>query len=261
VARTTDRLSSEAEKQKRTGLASRATVNLTAIHAENLLRSRQSTWPIRCLRCQLFEPVALKQLSTRPSMAGGTRLSNFQGEHLMDAAIKPFRVSIVQRRGTPYEIGCAQGQLFAATKRGRAFARRRTVKFPWWFKLRTEERVFAKFSPSLWEEIAGLADGLGISMERAVFCFGNNGLRPPIGACSAIITARLLCQWIASIRLDPKLFGTHSLRRTKATLIYRRTGNLRAVQLLLGHTKIESTVRYLGVEVDDALRIAEQVDV
>src|ERR1022692_2469179 len=55
--------------------------------------------------------------------------------------------------------------------------------------------------------------------------------------------ARLLCEWIASIGLDPHLFGTHSLRRTKATLIYRRTGNLRAVQLLLGHTKIESTVR------------------
>jgi integrase len=66
---------------------------------------------------------------------------------------------------------------------------------------------------------------------------------------------------ISSIGLDPSLFGTHSLRRTKATLIYRRTGNLRAVQLLLGHTKIESTVRYLGIEVDDALAIAEQVDV
>jgi integrase len=73
--------------------------------------------------------------------------------------------------------------------------------------------------------------------------------------------ARLLSEWIASVGLDSKLFGTHSLRRTKATLIYRRTGNLRAVQLLLGHTKIESTVRYLGIEVDDALAIAEQVDV
>jgi integrase len=61
--------------------------------------------------------------------------------------------------------------------------------------------------------------------------------------------------------LDVSLFGTHSLRRTKATLIYRRTGNLRAVQLLLGRTKVESTVRYLGIEVDDALAIAEQVDV
>src|ERR1700747_2508380 len=73
--------------------------------------------------------------------------------------------------------------------------------------------------------------------------------------------ARLVCQWIASIGLDPSFFGTHSLRRTKATLIYRRTGNLRAVQLLLGHKKIESTVRYLGIEVDDALAIAEQVNV
>ncbi len=73
--------------------------------------------------------------------------------------------------------------------------------------------------------------------------------------------ARLVSEWIASIGLDSHVFGTHSLRRTKATLIYRRTGNLRAVQLLLGHRKIESTVRYLGIEVDDALAIAEQVDV
>ena len=73
--------------------------------------------------------------------------------------------------------------------------------------------------------------------------------------------ARLVSDWIGSVGLDPRLFGTHSLRRTKATLIYRRTVNLRAVQLLLGHTKIECTVRYLGIEVDDALAIAEQVDV
>jgi integrase len=73
--------------------------------------------------------------------------------------------------------------------------------------------------------------------------------------------ARLVFQWIGSVGLDPRLFGTHSLRRTKATLIYRRTGNLRAVQLVLEHTKIESTVRYLGIEVDNALAIAEQVDV
>ena len=72
---------------------------------------------------------------------------------------------------------------------------------------------------------------------------------------------RLVSDWLIGIGLDPHLYGTHSLRRTKATLIYRRTGNLRAVQLLLGHTKIESTVRYLGIDVDDALSIAEQVDV
>jgi integrase len=73
--------------------------------------------------------------------------------------------------------------------------------------------------------------------------------------------ARLVSNWIASIGLDATMFGTHSLRRTKATLIYWRTGNIRAVQLLLGHTKIESTVRYLGVEVDDALALSEQTDV
>jgi integrase len=73
--------------------------------------------------------------------------------------------------------------------------------------------------------------------------------------------ARLVSAWIGSVGLDASVYGTHSLRRTKATLIYRRTGNLRAVQILLGHTKIESTVRYLGIEVDDALAIAEQVDI
>jgi site-specific recombinase XerD len=73
--------------------------------------------------------------------------------------------------------------------------------------------------------------------------------------------ARLLSEWVSGIGLDPLKYATHSMRRTKATLIYRRTGNLRAVQLLLGHTKIESTVRYLGVEVDDALEIAEKTDV
>jgi integrase len=67
--------------------------------------------------------------------------------------------------------------------------------------------------------------------------------------------------WVREIGLDPASYGTHSIRRTKSTLIYRRTRNLRAVQLLLGHTKLESTVRYLGIEVDDALEIAEQTEV
>jgi len=73
--------------------------------------------------------------------------------------------------------------------------------------------------------------------------------------------ARVLDRWVAAIGLDPAAYGTHSMRRTKAALIYRRTKNLRAVQLLLGHGKLESTVRYLGIEVDDALEIAEQTDV
>jgi integrase len=73
--------------------------------------------------------------------------------------------------------------------------------------------------------------------------------------------ARIVTRWVESIGLDAAAYGAHSMRRTKATLIYRRTKNLRAVQLLLGHTKLESTVRYLGIEVDDALEIAEQTEV
>ena len=73
--------------------------------------------------------------------------------------------------------------------------------------------------------------------------------------------ARVVHQWVCAIGLDPSCYGTHSMRRTKATLIYRRTKNIRAVQLLLGHTKLENTVRYLGIEVDDALEIAEQTEI
>ena len=72
--------------------------------------------------------------------------------------------------------------------------------------------------------------------------------------------ARIVHRWVASIGLETNAYGTHSMRRTKAAQIYKKTGNLRAVQILLGHTKLESTVRYLGVEVDDALRIAEQIE-
>jgi integrase len=71
---------------------------------------------------------------------------------------------------------------------------------------------------------------------------------------------RIVNRWVESVGLDAADYGTHSMRRTKAAQIYRKTGNLRAVQLLLGHTKLESTVKYLGVEVDDALSIAEQVE-
>jgi len=72
--------------------------------------------------------------------------------------------------------------------------------------------------------------------------------------------ARIAHQWFEQIGLDPSAYSTHTLRRTKPILIYRRTKNLRAVQLLLGHTRLESTVRYLGIEVDDALEISEQTD-
>jgi len=73
--------------------------------------------------------------------------------------------------------------------------------------------------------------------------------------------ARIVNGWVTEIGLDAADYGTHSLRRTKVSLIYRRTKNLRAIQLLLGHTKLESTVRYLGIEVDDALEMAEQTEI
>jgi integrase len=93
---------------------------------------------------------------------------------------------------------------------------------------------------------------------------GRDWLFPSrVRACPHLTTRqyqRLVKDWVTSIGLDPSRYGSHSLRRTKATQIYKRTGNLRAVQLLLGHAKIESTVQYLGVEVEDALTISEQLE-
>ncbi|WP_186089229.1 tyrosine-type recombinase/integrase [Burkholderia gladioli] len=107
---------------------------------------------------------------------------------------------------------------------------------------------------------------------QSVFaCISARGLKPAdylfpsrLHASAHVSTrqyARIVHRWGASIGLDDTGYGTHTMRRTKASLIYRRTKNLRAVQLLLGHTKIESTVRYLGIKVDDALEMAEQTEV
>jgi integrase len=73
--------------------------------------------------------------------------------------------------------------------------------------------------------------------------------------------ARLVNEWVDAIGLRPQEYGTHSLRRTKASIIYKATGNVRAIQILLGHTKIENTIRYLGVDVEDALELAEATEV
>jgi integrase len=93
----------------------------------------------------------------------------------------------------------------------------------------------------------------------------NNYLFPSrIHSSSHISTrqyARVVDGWVKAIGLDPHEYGTHSIRRTKASLIYKRTKNLKAIQLLLGHTKLESTVRYLGIEVDDALEMAEKTEI
>ncbi|MCG9057113.1 tyrosine-type recombinase/integrase [Laribacter hongkongensis] len=101
-------------------------------------------------------------------------------------------------------------------------------------------------------------------INQAQLC-GDQYLFPSRVASSPHIStrqyARIVHRWVEAAGLDSSAYGTHSLRRTKATLIYKRTKNLRAVQLLLGHTKLESTVRYLGIEVDDALEISEQTEI
>jgi integrase len=82
-----------------------------------------------------------------------------------------------------------------------------------------------------------------------------------LGHLSTRQYARLVDEWVTAIGLDSREYGTHSLRRTKVSMIYKATGNLRAVQILLGHSKIENTVRYLGVDVDDALLLAERTEI
>jgi integrase len=113
-----------------------------------------------------------------------------------------------------------------------------------------------------------IAEQSRTAIRNLIACYGlkpNDFLFPsrkkPSAHMSTRQYAKLLKMWVTDVGLDPDAYGTHSLRRTKATLIYRKTKNLRAVQLLLGHAKIESTVRYLGIDLDDALEIAEQIEI
>jgi len=135
---------------------------------------------------------------------------------------------------------------------GDRFASRGTV-----LQQKTRRSVQFEISPGTreaveaWVRKAGLASGDYLFQSRV-------RRSPHLGTRQY---ARILDGWVSLVGLDPAGYGTHSLRRTKASLIYRRTKNLRAVQLLLGHAKRESTVRYLGIEVDDALELAEQTDV
>jgi integrase len=105
---------------------------------------------------------------------------------------------------------------------------------------------------------------LKLGYQRSLWANGSRYLFPSrLHASPHISTrqySRLVHHWVKSIGLEAASYGTHSMRRTKAAQIYRKTGNLRVVQLLLGHTKLESTVRYLGIEIDDALSMAEQID-
>ena len=129
----------------------------------------------------------------------------------------------------------------------RAIIRQRKTKRPVRFEITARTRK----SIEDWIAASGLSEG--------AYLFPSRVQRSP--HLSTRQYARIVESWVTSIGLDPAAYGTHSLRRTKATLIYRRTKNLRAVQLLLGHSKLDSTVRYLGIEIDDALEISERLDV
>ena len=129
----------------------------------------------------------------------------------------------------------------------RATVRQCKTKRPVRFEITARSRKSLK----AWIEVADLNDG--------AFLFGSRLRRSP--HLSVRQYARIEESWASSIGLDTTAYGTHSMRRTKATLIYRRTKNLRAVQLLLGHSNLVSTVRYLGIEIDDALEMSERIDV
>ncbi|EAR23602.1 tyrosine-type recombinase/integrase [Nitrococcus mobilis] len=137
-------------------------------------------------------------------------------------------------------------------QRGTQVARRAIV-----MQSKTQRPVQFEQSDQTREAVSAWIAEAHLSADR--FLFPSRMTRSP--HISIRQYARLVESWMAQIGLDPAAYGTHSLRRTKATLIYRRTRNLRAVQLLLGHTKLESTIRHLGIEVDDALEIAEQTEV
>jgi len=122
---------------------------------------------------------------------------------------------------------------------------------------KTQRPVQFEITPPAREALQSWIKWAGLKSENFLFP-SRVGKSPHLGTRQY---ARIVDNWLEEIGLDPAGYGTHSIRRTKASLIYRRTKNLRAVQLLLGHTKLESTVRYLGIEVDDALEIAEQTEV
>jgi predicted choloylglycine hydrolase len=179
----------------------------------------------------------------------------------MKVPVKAFRVSVVQCRGTPYEVGRVQARLFAMTLKGRAFLRNKTTRFPWWFNIRTEQRMFAKFAPVLWEELVGLADELGITMERAAFRFGNDGMRPPIGACSAAITADVYGR---NYDYRPRYYGAQfvllqaSGSYASIGSSHQLTGRLDGMNehgLMIGLHQVRKSPRFSGLSADLIVRM------
>jgi len=124
-------------------------------------------------------------------------------------------------------------------------------------QLKTKSSVQFEITQITREAISGLITHYKLTSADYLFKSRKN----PSQHLSTRQYARIVHSWVTSAGLDSSDYGTHSLRRTKVTIIYRRTKNLRAVQLLLGHTKLESTVRYLGIEVDDALELSENTEI
>ena len=124
-------------------------------------------------------------------------------------------------------------------------------------QLKTPRPVQFEITPAAREAVQAWIKQAGLKPENFLFPSRLHD-SPHLGTRQY---ARILGHWVDDLGLDRADYGTHSMRRTKATLIYKRTRNLRAVQLLLGHSKLESTVRYLGIEVDDALEISEQTEI
>ena len=179
----------------------------------------------------------------------------------MKVPIKPFRVSVVQCRGTPYEVGRAQARLFATTPKGRAFLRSKATRFPWWFNLQTEQRMFAKFAPALWEELVGLADELGISLERSAFWFGNESMRPPIGACSAVMTADVYGR---NYDFRPRYYGAQfTLLQASGShasigsthLLTGRLDGMNEHGLMIGLHQVKKRPRFPGLSADLIVRM------
>lgn len=179
----------------------------------------------------------------------------------MKDPVTPFRVSVAQCRGTPYEAGRAQGRLFAMTPKGKALLRGKTTRFPSWFDMRAEQRMFARFAPALWEELAGLADELGTTMERVVLRFGNDGMRPPIGGCSAAMSADVYGR---NYDYRPRYYGAQftllQARGSHASIgsTHQLTGRLDGMNehgLMIGLHQVSKSPRFSGLSADLIVRM------
>ena len=122
---------------------------------------------------------------------------------------------------------------------------------------KTKQRVKFEITSKTQNALAAWIDHIGLCSMDYLFpsCIHSGG------HLSTQQYARIVNKWVETIGLDKSAYGTHSLRRTKASIIYKQTKNLRAIQILLGHSKLESTVRYLGVEIDDALELSEHIEI